>query len=579
LQIFYFYNPAVWLANVLIRRLREQAVDETVLVAHRGQPEHYAATLLDIAAATFKPLEATLSLTGVVESRKALATRIKRITRLPIPKTARLGLQGVLMVILAGVLLLPMAGRPTSAADEVPNAADSKKAGDQRNAIGGAAERTNPAAKPADGEASLSGRLIDETGKPVTDAQLELISSRTYQSLKAKSDAIGNYRITVRKDFGEYQILINSKRWVGITDRKTPPRVDIAAKAQVVRDFTLPRACRLRIQTVDEQGKPIDGVQVFSSLSDENQNFAASGVTDQQGWASLDGLKPSTKDRLVATMIDGYAFAHVTLKLNDPAAIAEQRIVLKKAEDVKGTALCSDGKPASGWRVNAMPTWWHFGSSPMGQLIGSDGSFTLRHVSAEKYDVIVDIPSGNGMSLAKPVLTAVALPPAREPLALTVDYPSPGSMATIAGQIDFSGGTLQRGFHVFAYSTTGNYSGSAFLMPGQQEFTIGPVPRGTYRIQFESTEIEPLALSDIAIPSDKLHVKLKVRGTMALRGTVVLGDTPKPVKRFREPVTKLRPLSSPNSVQRRSRNIRHRRRGTGHLYGAGRRGWPGVVAE
>ncbi len=443
---------------------------------------------------------------------------------------------------------LQLKRKPTAARASSEKASQSEPP-DSKPAAGGNPRTANPAAKPADAEASLSGRLIDETGKPVTDAQLELMSSRTYQSLKAKSDDNGNYRFTLRKDFGEYQILINSKRWVGITDRKTPPRVDISAKSQVVRDFTLPRACRLRIQTVDEQDKPIGGVQVFSSLSDENQNFAATGVTDQHGWASLDGLKPSNEERLVATMTDDYGFARITLKLNDPAAVAEQRITLKRGSDVKGTALCTDGKPASGWRVNAMPTWWHFGSSPMGQVIGSDGSFALRHVSAEKYDVIVDIPSGNGMSLAKPVLTAVALPPAREPLALSVDYPSPGSMATIAGQIEFSGGKLQRGFHVFAYSTTGNYSGSAFLMPGQQEFTIGPVPRRTYRIQFESTEIEPLTLSDVVIPSDKLHITLKVRGTLVLHGTVVRQDTHKPVTRFRAQVTKLRTLSGPNYEQ------------------------------
>ena len=33
LQIIYFYNPFVWFANAVVRRLREQAVDEAVLVA------------------------------------------------------------------------------------------------------------------------------------------------------------------------------------------------------------------------------------------------------------------------------------------------------------------------------------------------------------------------------------------------------------------------------------------------------------------------------------------------------------------------------------------------------------------
>ncbi|HNS19679.1 MAG TPA: M56 family metallopeptidase [Sedimentisphaerales bacterium] len=33
LQVVYFYNPLVWLANAIVRRVREQAVDEMVLVA------------------------------------------------------------------------------------------------------------------------------------------------------------------------------------------------------------------------------------------------------------------------------------------------------------------------------------------------------------------------------------------------------------------------------------------------------------------------------------------------------------------------------------------------------------------
>jgi WD40 repeat protein/beta-lactamase regulating signal transducer with metallopeptidase domain len=129
LQIVYFYNPAVWLANLIIRRLREQAVDETVLVVvvqpsrllrgrdarttnllaeTRGQSERYASTLLDIAAAPLRPLEATLRLTGVVESRSALAARIRHIIARPIPRTAKLGFIGFATVALSGLVLLPM---------------------------------------------------------------------------------------------------------------------------------------------------------------------------------------------------------------------------------------------------------------------------------------------------------------------------------------------------------------------------------------------------------------------------------------------------------------------------------------
>jgi beta-lactamase regulating signal transducer with metallopeptidase domain len=49
LQIFYLYNPLFWLANSIIRRVREQAVDETVLVAMGPKDQKYPETLVNVA--------------------------------------------------------------------------------------------------------------------------------------------------------------------------------------------------------------------------------------------------------------------------------------------------------------------------------------------------------------------------------------------------------------------------------------------------------------------------------------------------------------------------------------------------
>ena len=51
-QIFYWYNPLVWLANFVIRAIREQAVDQKVLKALNGDSETYASTLLHVARLT-----------------------------------------------------------------------------------------------------------------------------------------------------------------------------------------------------------------------------------------------------------------------------------------------------------------------------------------------------------------------------------------------------------------------------------------------------------------------------------------------------------------------------------------------
>src|SRR5436190_3302559 len=59
LQIFYWWHPLLWLANARIRRLREEAVDDAVMLALADQSESYAPTLLEVAKLAFsRPLTA-----------------------------------------------------------------------------------------------------------------------------------------------------------------------------------------------------------------------------------------------------------------------------------------------------------------------------------------------------------------------------------------------------------------------------------------------------------------------------------------------------------------------------------------
>jgi len=110
LQIVYFYHPLLWLANLMIRRVREQAVDEAVLVAMGDTAHDYPETLLSVAKLAFRKRPAlSLRLIGVVESKSALSGRIKHILSRPLPKSAKLGLLGLTTVLIVAAFLLPMA--------------------------------------------------------------------------------------------------------------------------------------------------------------------------------------------------------------------------------------------------------------------------------------------------------------------------------------------------------------------------------------------------------------------------------------------------------------------------------------
>ena len=109
LQIVYFYNPLLWFANCIIRRIREQAVDEMVLVAMGEKAPQYPQILVSVAKLAFKRPVLSLRLIGVVESKSALSSRIKHILNRPLPKKAKLGILGLVVVIIIGAILLPMA--------------------------------------------------------------------------------------------------------------------------------------------------------------------------------------------------------------------------------------------------------------------------------------------------------------------------------------------------------------------------------------------------------------------------------------------------------------------------------------
>jgi beta-lactamase regulating signal transducer with metallopeptidase domain len=109
LQILYWWHPLLWLANARIRRVREQAVDETVMVEMGGEAEAYPATLLEVAKLTFQRPALLLGLIGIVESRSALSQRVKHLLERPVPKSAKMGFARLALVFLAGALLLPMA--------------------------------------------------------------------------------------------------------------------------------------------------------------------------------------------------------------------------------------------------------------------------------------------------------------------------------------------------------------------------------------------------------------------------------------------------------------------------------------
>ena len=114
LQVIYWWHPLLWLANARIRRLREEAVDDAVMLALRDEADGYAPTLLEVARlALTRPL-LSLGLVGIMESRSALGQRIERLVNFRAPRKAGLTLFSLFGILAFAAVAVPMGQAPKS---------------------------------------------------------------------------------------------------------------------------------------------------------------------------------------------------------------------------------------------------------------------------------------------------------------------------------------------------------------------------------------------------------------------------------------------------------------------------------
>ena len=114
LQIVYWWHPLLWVANARIRRLREEAVDDSVMLALRDHADAYAPTLLEVAKLAFRRPLLSLGLVGIMESRSALRQRIERLVDFRAPRKAGLTIVSFLAICIFSAVALPMGEAPSA---------------------------------------------------------------------------------------------------------------------------------------------------------------------------------------------------------------------------------------------------------------------------------------------------------------------------------------------------------------------------------------------------------------------------------------------------------------------------------
>ena len=117
-QIVYWWHPLLWLANARTRSVREEAVDDAVMLALRDEAKTYAPTLLEVAKLAFNRPLASLGLVGILESRSALRQRIERLVNFHAPRKAGLTFVSLCGVCIFSAVALPMGKAAVSAGNQ-----------------------------------------------------------------------------------------------------------------------------------------------------------------------------------------------------------------------------------------------------------------------------------------------------------------------------------------------------------------------------------------------------------------------------------------------------------------------------
>jgi hypothetical protein len=116
LQVLYWWHPLLWLANARIRRVREEAVDDAVILTLNEESSVYAPTLLEVARLAFNRPLASLGLVGILESKNALRQRIERLLT-NTPGRSGLSVASVVAIVAFTAVAVPMGEGPTHVSD------------------------------------------------------------------------------------------------------------------------------------------------------------------------------------------------------------------------------------------------------------------------------------------------------------------------------------------------------------------------------------------------------------------------------------------------------------------------------
>jgi beta-lactamase regulating signal transducer with metallopeptidase domain len=356
-SILYFFNPAAWVANRIIHRLREYACDDLATAWNDGSSVDSGDAFVKIlrhANRSAPNLQGALGFFGL-DARASCFQRVRRLLDADRPMATRIGKWSLVGLLLIAAIALPN----LRAATEKEPAEDKPT------------EEKQPAAK-AVGDETFELLVVNPDGKPVSKALIELrISPKpTAENVKvgefvrearygnfAKTDANGRLVFDMPKKPTRFNISIKmpdfAPYWAEWRLNDTSQKIPSTFTAE------LDRAWRVGLIVVDEKGKPVKGASVRPSIKYKKRpgdfdalHTGSRKKTDENGKWSFASVPVSKKEVWVEIGHEGFMPNRRQLTREEfaikPGEQPSARVTLKRGLTVTGTVIDEEGKPIAG---------------------------------------------------------------------------------------------------------------------------------------------------------------------------------------------------------------------------------------
>ena len=381
------------------------------------------------------------------------------------------------------------------------------------------------------GDRTASGVVLDEGGRPVAGAAIDLISSvgstteplpKQGSAISARSDQQGRFKSRLSQ--GSWDLRAGAPGLAATVVRGIvvgPGRDPVDLGTVVLR-----RGVALDGQVVDLQGKPIAGcqVRVLPAGGMALTRFLAAGAQDENaetlsgadGGFTLTGLPEGQPITLV---VSGEGYLSATRQGIRAPAERPLRVTLSPGSRISGRVVDESGAPVTRAQVLAVYEGGGPGGGGAAESLDENGGFVIQNVSPGRFTLAVAAP---GFQPAQRKGIEVVAGKDVSGLEVTVH-----KGAVVEGRVTTTEGRPVAGAHLRVMPTgnAGNPLLAALGLPeavadGDGAYQLEGVPEGARSIVAEERD-HPKVVQTLAVQSGSNHLDFQLADGREVSGRVV----------------------------------------------------------